>query len=339
MEVKILAIFALMCMIGISQCGVNDYYDLNRAVFDAQNVAREDPSYYAQYAQDEADNKFIYDRRGNPTGSICLDDDFVPKSSKCDSRLIINEGISAWLEAVEVLSNQPALPALKWSEALSQACYDHIRDIGPNGQDSHTGSDGSSPFDRIDRYATWTSAGENLVYSDAITGVDMISQLIIDAGVPSRGHRDNIYNTDFTHAGVSCGCHTSYTEMCCIAYGAGIQDKTNTRATVAPQLKQCKKYNPVTIGDTSDNFDLSAVQHIGGATPQRPSQPQPQADTTSTQKPAQTQEPQNPDIESLFPGFSNSDDNEGKDIYRNEPYVSPRIQFPHSLLKIDHIFT
>lgn len=110
---------------------------------------------------------------------------------------------------------------------------------------------------RIDRYVDTMMSGENLAYSDAETGTDMILQLLVDDGVPDRGHRKNILNSDFTHIGVSCGCHTQYTEMCCYAYATNPKEKNpNRKADVAPQLKRCEPYSPSTRGTTSDNFHV-----------------------------------------------------------------------------------
>jgi hypothetical protein len=173
------------------------------------------------------------------------------------------EGVSAWEEAVTVLSAASSLPELQWSEGLAQACYDHISDQGPTGGSGHTGTDGSTPFERIDRYVTSTASGENLAYSDTVTGTDMILQLYIDDGVPNRGHRVNIVSTDFTHAGVSCGCHTFYTEMCCIAYARDPElIDSSLVASTAPQLQTCEAYDTDTVGDKSDSFDIGSADSV-----------------------------------------------------------------------------
>lgn len=231
---KPLLIFTLFISLVLS---ANDYADLNQAVFTAHNRARTDPDYFAQMAEDER-QLFIYDSSGNPTDQICLSDGFVAQSTTCSYRLNTQEGMPAWTEAVTYLQDfSTTLSGLTWSEGLSQACYDHISDTGPTGTVSHSGSDGSSSSDRIDRYVTWTRNGENLSFSNVKDGYDVILQLLIDDGVSSRGHRNSIMSENFSHMGVSCGCHTSYTEMCCIAYGNNVVEKDSSlTADVAPQL-------------------------------------------------------------------------------------------------------
>lgn len=267
----VLKIFLVTMIIGSALSGATDYADFNRAVFNAQNYARANPSYYGKLAQCQVDdalvgsgqcsknlNRFVYDARGNPTNVICLEPNFVPKSTVCHNQLTTNEGASAWKEAGTAMQTQKPVAALKWSEGLSQACYDHINDIGPKGITGHGGSDGSTPSERANRYTKNSGSGENLSFSDIINGEDVLLQLIVDDGVANRGHRSNVFSPEFTHAGVSCGCHKDYTEMCCIAYGINVQEKNADKiADVAPQLTKCSTYNTWTKGDTSGNFDLS----------------------------------------------------------------------------------
>lgn len=122
--------------------------------------------------------------------------------------------MAAFDEAINFLNNyKTSLRTLEWSDALSQSCFDHISEQGPSGATGHYSANGNSPFQRMDKYLTYMGTGENLSYGDIVNPEDPVLQLIIDDGVPSRGHRTNIYNADFTHLGVSCGCHKGYGEM------------------------------------------------------------------------------------------------------------------------------
>ena len=38
---------------------------------------------------------------------------------------------------------------------MAKAARDHCNDIGPKGKISHVGSDGSQPWERIERYGEW----------------------------------------------------------------------------------------------------------------------------------------------------------------------------------------
>ena len=156
-------------------------------------------------ALEELKNKFVYDRNNKPTSTKCLSPDFTPGSHQCYFSLTTFEGPSAWQEAGRVLSSPTlaGLAPLKWSAGLAQACYDHLAESGPAGATGHQGLNGSNSQGRIAKYVDTTATGENLAYSDADTGSDVVLQLLVDDGVLNRGHRKNVLSSDFTHLGVS----------------------------------------------------------------------------------------------------------------------------------------
>ena len=53
--------------------------------------------------------------------------------------------------------------------------------------------------------------------------------MFVDDGSDGRGHRDNILSRQFTHTGVSCGCHTKKGDVCCIMYGSDVKDKPEAK--------------------------------------------------------------------------------------------------------------
>ncbi|MBX7152833.1 hypothetical protein K1X84_14485, partial [bacterium] len=131
-----------------------------------------------------------------------------------DASIMTNEGVSAVNECYDFLMNAEPIDTLRPSKGLSQAAEDHAEDQGPTGETGHDGSDGSSPFERIERYGQWLStAGENIDYGNDDARRIVLS-LLIDDGVPSRGHRENIFNTAFKVVGVACGPHKEYRNMC-----------------------------------------------------------------------------------------------------------------------------
>ena len=53
------------------------------------------------------------------------------------------------------------------------------------------------PRERILRYGTCGASGENLAYNNCESGLYPIIDLLVDDGVPSRGHRTNIFQEMF----------------------------------------------------------------------------------------------------------------------------------------------
>lgn len=100
-----------------------------------------------------------------------------------------------------------------WSDTLYMASKTHCDDIGPKGTFSHTGSDDSSPSQRIYRYTSSSgSTGENLS-AGTTAAEDIVMQLYIDDGVSSRGHRTNMMSTNFTYEGTATCTHATYSSM------------------------------------------------------------------------------------------------------------------------------
>ena len=132
--------------------------------------------------------------------------------------IMTQEGRSAVQEAIDALKSQKPLPMLLPNQDLSLAAADHCADQGPKGLTGHDSSDGSSVADRIRRRNSGLSyIGENISYGEN-KGFDIIRQLIVDDGVPSRGHRENTFR-DYYYVGVSFGTQKKYRYMCVLDFG------------------------------------------------------------------------------------------------------------------------
>jgi len=139
--------------------------------------------------------------------------------------LVTKEGVAAVEEAIGFIEKVDRLEPFELSPGMSRAAADHVGDLGPRGSHGHFGSDGSSPTDRLERYGNLKVAlAENLGFGEK-TGRRMVIMLLIDDGVPQRGHRKNMFNPAFKVVGVACGGHEIYGKMCVIDFAGGFEEK------------------------------------------------------------------------------------------------------------------
>jgi uncharacterized protein YkwD len=184
---------------------------LERGVLDELNRARTDPARFAEEVEARLPHYRgnIYRRPGAEVGVRTV------------------EGTSAVREAARALRATRPLPPLRLSRGMSAAAADHVRDQGPSGAMGHTGRDNSTPASRVGRYGRWVGViSENIQYGRAANAHDVIADLLIDDGVADRGHRHNALDPHVRVAGVSCGRHATYGQMCVIVHAADYGERT-----------------------------------------------------------------------------------------------------------------
>merc|ERR1712232_150875 len=107
---------------------------------------------------------------------------------------------------------------------LSLAAEDHVADIGETGAASHGSSDGTTSAERARRYGGFMYFGECLWYgSDVADAKCMVLDLIIDDGVPSRGHRKGVFEPRYEVVGVAVGKHVTFGKMSAMEFAQGWQ--------------------------------------------------------------------------------------------------------------------
>lgn len=131
------------------------------------------------------------------------------------------EGVVALDDALRFLeTTRPAGP-LRFNEGLARAARAHARYLGAQGLLSHQGADGGGPAARLDRLGRWNA----LVAENISTGEEdprmVVIQLLVDDGVPGRGHRKNLFNPGLHQAGAGAAPHREYGTVCVIDYADG----------------------------------------------------------------------------------------------------------------------
>jgi hypothetical protein len=186
----------------------HDYSRAAREVIDEMNRVRKDPSDYAE--------KYIRPRRKFYRGK---EYEVSPTLS-----IVSIEGVEAVDDCLEALAKAKSAGPLKWSEGLALASADHVKDQGRSGKVGHAGEDQSTPSERVERYGEWKkTVGENISYGSDVPR-EIVIQLLIDDGVPSRGHRENILNPQFHVAGAAIGPHKEFRHMCVMDLAGGFTE-------------------------------------------------------------------------------------------------------------------
>jgi len=152
------------------------------------------------------------------------------------------EGKNAFLEAIEFLKKQKPILKLKYDERLSRSADDHVKDLGPKGLASHEGSDGLTVYDRIEKYCEWDNiCCENIDLGGRIAE-DILINLIVDDGVPDRGHRKNLFNSELKLFGTASGIHKDFGVITVINYCGGIRNLGEESPDIANFiLDYCKR--------------------------------------------------------------------------------------------------
>ncbi|HXV20510.1 MAG TPA: CAP domain-containing protein [Desulfuromonadales bacterium] len=177
---------------------------LEQAVLEEMNAARTSPQAFAAHLQRH--RALFEGKRYRPPGAAYF--------------ILTQEGPAAVDEAIAFLKRQRALPPLAWAEGLARSAAELARDQAQSGETGH-GRGKLGMEERVSRQVEWTgSIGENISYGPN-DGRDVVLQLIVDDGVPGRGHRANIFSPDFRLAGVACGPHPTLRTVCVIDFAGG----------------------------------------------------------------------------------------------------------------------
>ena len=113
----------------------------------------------------------------------------------------------------ETLDTVKNFPMLYPNERLCEAAAFHADDMIKKGIFQHASSDGTNTFVRIQRYYKGYAMGENIHRGPQNPSL-IVRTLLVDNGVPSVGHRENILSPKFSRIGVAIHFSTASEYYC-----------------------------------------------------------------------------------------------------------------------------
>jgi uncharacterized protein YkwD len=176
---------------------------LEDAVLERINFARTNPKGYAEMLR-------VY--RGYFDGEIV----YMPGDY---NGLLTREGVAAVDETIAFLEKQAPIPPLSRADVLALTAVDFSREQGALGARGHRGQDGSDPGGRVKRHGGDIFVGEAIAYGFD-NAEEVVRQMIVDDGVPDRGHRKLLFDPKLRFAGIGCGPHSKMEHICVVDLSA-----------------------------------------------------------------------------------------------------------------------
>lgn len=176
---------------GAAAHGIEDWAAFREELCAEHNLARTKPAEYAETRVkpmlDKFDEKRFRDDGGAGPTRV----------------LLTQEGAAPVLDLLKTLEAHEPCGPLSLEAGLSSAAQRHAADLGYSGGMDHAGTDGSTVQTRIEDHGEWWgSCGENI--SLGFSGArNIVLWLLVDDGVPGRGHRKNILDAKFNVMGCS----------------------------------------------------------------------------------------------------------------------------------------
>lgn len=131
------------------------------------------------------------------------------------------EGVAALDEAIAFLEVQKPLGALRWNDGLARVARELAQDQAQSGAVGHKDRKGRSLMARLNAQGDLNgTAGEAIAYG-AKEAHDIVLTLLIDDGVPDRGHRATLFDPAFHQAGAATAAHPEWGTVCVVEFADG----------------------------------------------------------------------------------------------------------------------
>jgi hypothetical protein len=138
--------------------------------------------------------------------------------------LRLREGRAAVVEAVRFLREQEPRSPLFYSRGMSLAAADLLRDQARTGRCGHVARDGTGVAERLRRHGRWERRAAELIQYGGADARTIVALLIVDDGVPRRGHRFALFDPDYRRVGIAFGPHARYRRACVLTLAAEFEE-------------------------------------------------------------------------------------------------------------------
>jgi subtilisin family serine protease len=152
-------------------------------------------------------------------------------------------------QAIAILEKLEPLPPLEFDGRLTDAAGAHAADEGPQGKVEHTGSDGSTPAQRMRRAGVTSTTYSEVISMAQSTPEQVVFQLISDGA-----HLDDLIDPNLKLVGVGCGPNAKWGHMCVVDMTNGSLTAQSAQAGPA-ELQQ----TPVAASDWAEGEVLVEV--------------------------------------------------------------------------------
>ncbi len=175
------------------------------------NLVRSNPQAYIQYIMpmlDNAKKDLVRNGKGAKNYSLTITtttrNGHLQKKIDTTWNYVNEENVKALNSLIRDLKRSKKLSVLQPDSGIYRAAKSYAADQHAHEWTlMHTGSDGSNPWDRISQFSPSMSDGnENIAMMSGTPAVrDIVILLLVDAGIPGYGHRYNMLDPHWTHAG------------------------------------------------------------------------------------------------------------------------------------------
>jgi len=136
---------------------------------------------------------------------------------------LLQKGLSSYpdevlKETIQYTSSRKPTNPLVWDTKLFMACVDHVMDLGQKGIVSNKGSDGSTVYERANRYGKFKGmCGENIQIGSR-DPKEIVLSIITDKKSASKVHRKTLMEERYKKGALCLGRHSRFGVWTVFAY-------------------------------------------------------------------------------------------------------------------------